>query len=117
MRFEVSIFTPMYEHNNKRYIRVLLNDYDMKRVWFSHHRHELTTRHVDDPLEGHVLTIKVPYRYNRVMCRFEGVPVQSLKIGDEVEIDASFMGKWTYEDYSGYTWKLSYIKLKNQFNE
>ena len=117
MKFQVSIFTPMYEHNNKKYIRVLLNDHDMKRVLFSHNKHNLVTKHVEDPLEGHVLTIKVPFRYNRVMCRFEGVPVQSLKEGDDVEIDVSFMGKWTYEDYSGYTWKLSYIKFKNEINE
>ena len=40
----------------------------------------------------------------------------ALKLID-LEIDVSFMGKWTYEDYSGYTWKLSYIKLKNEINE
>ena len=29
---------------------------------------------VDNPLDGNVLTVKVPFRYRRVMCSIRGCP-------------------------------------------
>lgn len=111
LNFNASVYTPMYECNNKQYIRFLVSDSIKQRVDYFHTRKILTTAHVDNPLEGNVLTVKVPYRYRRVMCKYEGSPVQSLKKGDDVEVDMDFMGCWYVGEYSGYSWKLSYIKL------
>ena len=113
MRFVSDVHQPMFEHNGKQYIRVIVSDADARKVRYMQQKHILTTRHQDIPLDGNILTVKVPYRYNRVMCRFEGAPVQSLKQGDRVDFDAIFMGKWNVGEYSGLTWKMTYIKLLN----
>ena len=111
LHFNATVHTPMYEYNDKRYIRLTVPDATARRVEYFHARKVLTTRHVDNPLEGNVLTVKVPFRYRRVMCRYEGAPVQSLNKGDDVDVDTDFMGCWNVGEYSGYSWKLSYIKL------
>lgn len=103
MRFVGTIQEPMYDFNNKKYIRVIVPDSMIERI---------TSKHImwvkDNPLDGKVLTIKVPFRYRRVMCKNMGVrPLQSLIKGDLVEIEIEFTGLWTVGDYTGYTWKLS----------
>ena len=65
--------------------------------------------HVDDPHDGKILTVKVPFRYRRVMCSVNGRPVQSLIKDDEVEVDIDFTGVWNVGNYSGYTWKIKSI--------
>ena len=114
MRFPCKVHTPMLDYNNKKYIRFLISDDVKQRIEYNHAKTPLQGEKKEDPLEGNVLTVKVPFRYRRVMCTFEGVPVQSLKKGDEVEVDILFMGVWNYAEYSGYSWKLSYIKLKTE---
>lgn len=106
-----TVYEPMYEHNGKHYLRVTLNDAITRRIQYTQMKNPIDAKHIDNPLIGNVLTIKVPYRYNRVMCRFEGAPVQSLKRGDMVNLDMIFMGRWFAGEYSGYTWKMTYIKL------
>jgi len=108
-----TVYEPMFEHNGKWYLRVTLDEAITRRIKYMQSKNILDTRHKDDPLTGNVLTVKVPYRYNRVMCKFEGAPVQSLKRGDVVNMDIVFMGRWFVGEYSGYTWKMTYIKLIN----
>jgi len=66
---------------------------------------------VYNPLDGFILTVKVPFRYRRVMCNVSGKPVQSLIKGDEVGIEVEFMGVWNKGDHSGYSWKLISINM------
>ena len=110
MRFLCKVHTPMFDHNDKKYIRFFISDAVKQRIQFAHSRNPLDREHRLDPLEGNVLTVKVPFRYRRVMCTFEGVPVQSLQKDDTVDVDVTYMGMWTHEAYCGYTWKLTYIK-------
>lgn len=112
MKFNATVHTPMYEFNEKRYLRIFVSDTTRDNIIRHHQRTELNADHKDNPLQGNILTVKVPFRYRRVMCRFEGAPVQSLKRGDEIHVDIEFMGKWNVgTTYCGYTWKLNYIKL------
>ena len=69
--------------------------------------HVLLHENVDNPLDGRVLTVKVPFRYRRVMCEVQGRPVQSLVKDDEVEIEITFKGGWNIGNYSGFSWMLS----------
>jgi hypothetical protein len=115
MRFSCKVHTPMYDCNNKKYIRFFVPDNAKQRIEYVHSRNHLKERHKDNPLEGNVLTVKIPFRYRRVMCTFEGVPVHSLVKDDDVDVDVTFMGVWTHGDYCGYTWKLSYIKSTNKY--
>ena len=115
MRFSCRVHSPMVECNKKMYIRFLIPDDVKQRVEALHHRNPLHGEHTENPLEGNVLTVKVPYRYRRVMCTFEGVPVQSMKKDDEVDVDILYTGVWTYGKYCGYSWKLSYIKSSTNY--
>lgn len=103
----------MFDFNNKKYIRFLITDTIKQRIEYTQSKIPLQGEKKENPLEGNVLTVKVPFRYRRVMCTFEGVPVQSLKKDDNVDVDILYMGAWNYAEYSGYSWKLSYIKLKS----
>jgi hypothetical protein len=112
MKFLAKVHTPMYDHNDKKYIRLVIPENCaniMKRVQ-SNKSGFIKNSHIDDPLDGFVLTVKVPFRYRRVMCQVEGRPVQSLSKEDEVDVEVDFSGVWNVGSYSGYSWKLVSIK-------
>ena len=69
--------------------------------------HLLMNKSVDNPLDGTILTVKVPFRYRRVMCEVKGRPIQSLIKDDEVEVVVDFKGVWNVGTYSGFSWILS----------
>tara|TARA_B100000287_G_scaffold165398_1_gene156003 strand:+ start:361 stop:720 length:360 start_codon:yes stop_codon:yes gene_type:complete len=114
---QAKIYEPMYEYNDKKYIRVTIPDKFREYVEKSHERKSnviLYNNKLDDPLEGNVLKLKVPFRYRRVMCNVEGdKPVQSLERGDRVLIEIQFNGVWNTHEHSGYSWVLKYIKFLN----
>lgn len=113
MRLKAVVHEPMYEHNNKKYIRIVLPDDALKSVEFIHNSksHLLRSHSFDNPLIGRVLTVKVPFRYRRVMCTVKGsTPVQSLVKDDTVDVIIDFKGAWNVNDYSGFSWKLMSIE-------
>ena len=69
--------------------------------------HLLVNQNADNPLDGKILTVKVPFRYRRVMCKFEGKPIQSLTKDDEVDVELDFKGIWNIGNHSGFSWVLS----------
>ena len=69
--------------------------------------HLLVNQNIDNPLDGSTLTVKVPFRYRRVMCEVKGRPIQSLIRGDEAEVVVDFKGVWNVGNYSGFSWILS----------
>ena len=109
MKFVAEVYEPMYDFNEKKYLRVsvpenvraTIENMHVKRV------HLLKNVNVDDPLQGRVLRVKIPYRYRRVMCSVEGRPIQSLIKGDDVEVEIDFKGVWNVGNYSGFSWTLS----------
>ena len=107
----------MYEYNDKKYIRVTIPDKFREYVEKTHERKSnviLYNNKLDNPLEGNVLKLKVPFRYRRVMCNVEGdKPVQSLERGDRVLVEIQFNGVWNTHEHSGYSWVLKYIKFLN----
>ena len=109
MRFIAKVHEPFYEHNSKKYIRFVVPQ-TLARIISDMHAsrmHLLVNQNVDDPLDGRVLTVKVPFRYRRVMCEVKGRPVQSLIKDDEVEVEVLFKGPWNAGNYSGFSWILS----------
>jgi len=111
---EGTVYTPMYDFNSKMYIRVEVDnrtrDY-IHGLQESKSRFIINKNRVDDPLEGNVLTIKVPFRYRRVMCTVEGdTPVQSLAKGDKVKMSVNFSGAWNVANHSGYAWVIKTIQ-------
>jgi len=112
MRFVATVHTPMYDHNEKMYIRLVIPERCAEIVERMHVNKSrfIQNPHVDNPLDGRILTVKVPFRYRRVMCEVLGQPIQALTIGTEVEVEVGFSGVWNVGGYSGYAWKLSSIK-------
>lgn len=111
---EGDVYEPMYDYNDKKYIRITVDnrtrDY-IQGLQESKSRFIVNKTRVDDPLDGNVLTIKVPFRYRRVMCTVEGdTPVQSLAKGDKVKISANFSGAWNVANHSGYAWVIKTIQ-------
>ena len=115
MRFQAKVHTPMYDHNEKKYIRLVIPENCAEIVRRNHINKSrfIKNSHIDNPLEGRILTVKVPFRYRRVMCEVKGRPVQSLIKDDEVEVELEFAGTWNAGNYSGYAWKLSSISFIN----
>jgi hypothetical protein len=109
MKFVTKVYEPMYEHNEKKYIRFTVPQKVSEMIERMHANriHLLTNTSVSDPLDGRVLKVKVPFRYRRVMCKVTGRPLQSLIRDDEVEIEVEFKGIWNTGDYSGFSWILS----------
>ena len=112
MKFLATIHTPMYDHNDKMYIRLVIPEKcaEIVRKMHTNKSGLVKNGHIEDALDGRILTVKVPFRYRRVMCQVEGQPVQALTIGSEVEVDVEFAGVWNVGNYSGYSWKLVSIK-------
>jgi hypothetical protein len=104
MKFLAIVHTPMYDHNDKKYIRLVIPE---KYAVFIQRKHTKEVR--DNPLDGRILTVKVPFRYRRVMCVVRGEPIQSLVTGCKVEVEVDFCGFWNIGNYSGYSWKLTQI--------
>ena len=109
MKFVVTIHEPMYEFNGKKYIRFIIPSKVSEIIERMHTQrwHFLSNQNLDIPLDGNILTVKVPFRYRRVMCEVRGRPVQSLIKGDEVEVEVDFKGYWNVGNYSGFSWILS----------
>jgi hypothetical protein len=109
MKCTASVHEPMYEHNNKKYIRLVVPQKcaDIIERMHTSKLHLLLNQNVDNPLEGRVLTIKVPFRYRRVMCEVKGRPLQSLIKGDVVDVVMDFKGVWNVGNHSGFSWILS----------
>lgn len=114
---QATIYEPMYEYNEKKYIRITVTDKIRDYILALHVNKSnviLFPYTLDDPLEGNVLKVKVPFRYRRVMCNVDGdKPVQSLVKGDVVQTELQFNGVWNAHEHSGYSWVLKYIKFKN----
>ena len=109
MKFVATVHEPFYEHNSKKYIRFVIPEKVATIIGRMHASrvHLLMNQNVEDPLDGRVLTVKVPFRYRRVMCEVKGKPVQSLIRDDEVEVEVDFKGVWNVGDHSGFSWILS----------
>jgi hypothetical protein len=112
MKFLAKVYQPMYDHNEKKYIRLVIPEKcaEIAQRMHTNKRNMIVNERIDNPLDGKVLTVKVPFRYRRVMCEVRGQPIQSLLVDDEVEVEVDFMGVWNVGDYSGYSWKLVSIK-------
>jgi hypothetical protein len=84
------VHTPMYSLNGKKYLDIKLEKpEEIERI------HNRSPRHTTSPLSGDVLTVKIPFRYNRVMCTVLGSKIiQELVKDDKVMIELEYDGVW-----------------------
>jgi hypothetical protein len=109
MKFVAKVYEPFYDHNDKKYIRFVIPQKVSEIIERMHasRMHLLVNQNADNPLDGKILTVKVPFRYRRVMCTVQGKPIQSFIKGDEAEIEIEFKGAWNIGNHSGFSWVLS----------
>jgi hypothetical protein len=109
MKFIAKVYEPMYDFNDKKYMRftIPLKCAEIIERMHEIRSHLIVNQNVDNPLDGRVLTVKVPFRYRRVMCEVKGRPLQSLIKDDQVEIMVDFKGSWNVGNHSGFSWILS----------
>lgn len=112
MSFKCRVATPMYEKNQKKYLEFELSEPTTKCIQTIHnYTSDYIHNKFINPLQGNVLKVKVPFRYNRVTCKVVGIrTIQEMQEGENVEVVVEFCGVWGVGDYCGLSWKLSSIQ-------
>jgi hypothetical protein len=106
--FQCTVEKPMCEISGKMYMFLLIDDNVHSKI---HDVHVLSKNHLQqqliNPLQGNVLKIKVPYKYNKVTCKVSGnKAVQELVKGDSIHVSIEYCGVWVVNGYCGPSWKL-----------
>lgn len=116
MDFVANFNSKLYTKNDKKYIDIKIPPEQMNTIHSIHQSYgsRLTKPNVQLPLNGDVLTIKVPYRNNRISCRVRGVKtLYEVEVGDKVNVVIENCGVWTYGDFCGIAWKLSQAEISS----
>ena len=103
------VHTPMYEHNKRKYIKIILPEEQTKFIRNIHENFKIKSKTIapQDPLHGNLLTVKVPWRYKKVDCVVKGlVPVEAFKQGTTVLANLEYCGGWDI----GLFWKITAIE-------
>ena len=106
MKIQCSVSEPMFG-DDKKYIILELDTATVTKVKFTHVKMSREASKLVDPLQGHTLKVKIPFRYNRVMCKYTGKTIQELIKGDQVEVELTYCGWWVSGDYGGPSWKMA----------
>ena len=97
------VHEPMYKLNSAWYIDIKIEKpEEIERI---HNR----SRHTVSPLNGDVLSVKVPFRYNRVMCTVLGIrTIQELVKGDKIMVELEYGGVWENKNTGHFapSWKI-----------
>ena len=105
--FDCIVDTPLFTLNNKKYLSIDINTRTYEQIIYIHKKSQKVVNHLVDPLEGTILKVKVPFRYNRVMCNVSGEKtIQELVKGDLVSVTLDYCGWWEKNGYGGPSWKL-----------
>ena len=112
--FECKVAHKLGERNGKKYITLGLDDDDIVQVCKQqlNSAYLLKNEKIMNPLELDNLEVKVPYRYNRVMCKiFGSKTIYELDVGDTIEVELEYGGVWNVGEWCGYSWKLNQLNL------
>ena len=116
MDFTCILDSKLYVKNNKRYIDLLLPYDVLERVSRIHVScaSQLVKDRIQMPLNDRVLTVKVPFRNNRVSCLVKGhKTIYEMEVGETVDVKIQWCGVWEFKDFCGVAWKLSQLSLPN----
>jgi hypothetical protein len=103
--------------SDHRYIILDLKSEDAEKIKKVHKANEYKIREHGctfvDPLHDIYLKVKVPFRYNRVTCKVNGIKtIQEIEQGDIINrISIQFCGVWTANGAVGFAWKLVSIDM------
>ena len=112
--FECKVSRSLIERNDKRYLTLHLDNEDVLTVAKQQRQdvHFIKNQKIMNPLDGDKLEVKVPFRYNRTMCKvFGSKTIHELIFGDVLEVEIEYGGVWNVGEWSGYSWKLNQLNL------
>ena len=66
-----SIAEPMFG-DSRKYFTLELDSDTVKMIKINHVKKAIQVKTLVDPLTGNLLKVKIPFRYNRVMCKVTG---------------------------------------------
>lgn len=110
LKLHATVSLPVYTRNNKMYIDLDLenNTLDTVRKIHEESKKFFSKKNVMDCLEGTVLKVKIPFRYNQVTCKVHGQKtIQELVKGDHATFEIQYCGVWNVGEYCGTAWKLN----------
>jgi len=108
LNIDCQVGAPMYTKNAKKYLDLVLSN--PEKV---HEIHKFSSDYfkpsskIIDPLVQSTLTVKVPWKYDRVACSVLGLKtIQELVTDDRVSVTIEFCGIWDVNNFCGPSWKL-----------
>jgi hypothetical protein len=108
------VSSPMYSKNSKMYLDIVLDNSEKVRD-----THQKSSEYfkpkskIIDPLVQTTLTVKVPWKYDRVMCSVLGLKtIRELVTGDTISATINFCGIWDVNNFCGPSWKLVNIMFQ-----
>ena len=109
-----TVHTPMYAIDKRMYMKLKLDDTSRQKL-DDHHKKEAAKYKMICPpskLQHDILQLKIPWRYNRVMCIVNGLtPVEDMLENHSVVCTIEFCGSFTL----GMFWKIfSISSAENQ---
>jgi hypothetical protein len=106
--FQVS--AAFYTKNDKKYIDLVLDTDTLERVKRIHIESSYPACTLVDPLVENVLTVKIPWKYNRIACPVQGNrTLYDVVAGDSIQATLEFCGVWETHGYCGPSWKCTRI--------
>ena len=110
IKIDCQVGSPMYTKNAKKYLDLILDQSSFEKVRDVHQassQYFKPTSKVIDPLVQKTLTVKVPWKYERVACSVLGLKtIQELVTDDRVSATIEFCGIWDVNNFCGPSWKL-----------
>ena len=101
-----SIAEPMFG-DYRKYFTLELDSDTVKMIKINHVKKAIPVKILVDPLNGNLLKVKIPFRYNRVMCNVTGQKtIQEMVKGDRVQVEIKYCGWWESGGFGGPSWKL-----------
>ena len=91
---------------DKKYMYLTIGGYS-ETVRHIHENTKKPVQNLVDPLYMDVLRVKIPFRYNRIMCPMTGnKTIQELVPGDRVTVELKYCGWWESDGFGGPSWKI-----------
>lgn len=104
------VSSPMYTKNSKKYLDIVLDCVGADKIKDIHKfssEYFKPNSKIIDPLVQSTLTVKVPWKYDRVACSVLGLKtIQELVTGDTISATIEFCGIWDVNNFCGPSWKL-----------
>lgn len=105
LKLNAVLVEQIFERNKKKYMKFKVDGEKIRQLHDAR-KHFLNKPNVDDPLDGDILTVKVPFRYNRIMCNTGDKFIYDFQQDAPVIVEMTFCGTWEQGQSCGYAWKL-----------